>query len=525
MLNIDIYIMKKPSFLKNDILAGLVVFLVALPLCLGIALASGAPMFSGIIAGVIGGLCVGAISGSHTAVSGPAAGLIIIVVNAIQDLGAYDMFLTAVILAGLFQIILGICKAGIIGLYFPSNVIKGMLSAIGLILILKQIPHLLGVDKDAFGEEEFFQKDGATTFSYLLDALAEIHLGVLAAGLLSISILLIWDSKTIKQNTLLKQIPGALIAVVAAVILNVLLLNFAPSLAISGAHLVSLPSITSANDLSGLLVFPNLSVIGNKDVVICAITLAVVASLETLLSLEAADKLDPMKRSSPQNRELIAQGSGNILSGLIGGLPITAVIVRSSANINAGAKTKTATIVHGLFLTLAVLVFSKMLNYIPLASLAAILILVGYKLTKPMLYIQQYKLGWNQFIPFIVTIVAILFSDLLIGIIIGMAVGVFYILKANYEIPYYVSEETNQGDQKINIRLSEHVSFLNKPSLYAKLNELPSGSNITIDGSTTKTIDYDVLEMLHHYKRQSKEKGISLTLISIPEVETETDSH
>ena len=324
---------------------------------------------------------------------------------------------------------------------------------------------------------------------------------------------------------MLKQIPGALIAVVAAVILNVLLLNFAPSLAISGAHLVSLPSITSANDLSGLLVFPNLSVIGNKDVVICAITLAVVASLETLLSLEAADKLDPMKRSSPQNRELIAQGSGNILSGLIGGLPITAVIVRSSANINAGAKTKTATIVHGLFLTLAVLVFSKMLNYIPLASLAAILILVGYKLTKPMLYIQQYKLGWNQFIPFIVTIVAILFSDLLIGIIIGMAVGVFYILKANYEIPYYVSEETNQGDQKINIRLSEHVSFLNKPSLYAKLNELPSGSNITIDGSTTKTIDYDVLEMLHHYKRQSKEKGISLTLISIPEVETETDSH
>ena len=377
--------------LKNDIPAGLVVFFVALPLCLGIALASGAPLFSGIISGIIGGVVVGLLSGSQTSVSGPAAGLIIIVLTAISDLGSYEAFLLAVVFAGILQILFGLLKAGVISLFFPSNVIKGMLTAIGITLILKQIPHILGVDKDAFGEEEFFQSDGNTTFSYLLEAIGEIHVGGFLAGLLAILILIFWDSKWIKNNKVLKQIPGALLAIVAAVVLNNLYILFSPNLVISATHLVNLPSIKSFADLNGFLIFPDFSAIGNYKIYITAFTLAIVASLETLLSLSAVDKLDSLKRRSPQNKELLAQGVGNVFSGLLGGLPITAVIVRSSANINAGGKTKLSAIFHGVFLILAVLVFASIINKIPLSALSAILILVGYKLAKISVFVQQFK--------------------------------------------------------------------------------------------------------------------------------------
>ena len=509
--------------LKNDLPAGLVVFLVALPLCLGIALASGAPMLSGIIAGVIGGVVIGLLSGSHTSVSGPAAGLIIIVLSAITTLGSYEAFLLSLVLAGVIQLLLGLLKAGVISLYFPSNVIKGMLAAIGLTLILKQIPHFLGVDGDDFGEMEFFQKDGNTTFSYLADAFEDVNFGVMITGAISFAILLLWESKWVQRVNALKQIPGALVAVMFGVLTNLFYSFSLPNFAIAQSHLVTLPSFQSIGDIGDALVFPDFSAFSNYQVYITALTLAFVASLETLLSLEAVDKLDPQKRVTPQNRELMAQGAGNILSGLIGGLPITAVIVRSSANINAGSKTKISGVFHGILLVLAVLVFAKYINYIPLSSLAAILILVGFKLTKPALYMKQYKLGLDQFIPFIVTVVAIMMSDLLIGICIGMAVGIFYILKANYQIPYFQDKDTSDG--VVNIILSEHVSFLNKPSLQKMLSELPQKSKVVIDGSKSQTIDYDALDAIHRFKAIAKEKHIHLELKNIPDLEVQGDLH
>ncbi|MFM7024293.1 MAG: SulP family inorganic anion transporter [Flavobacteriales bacterium] len=527
--------MKNLAHIKNDIPSGLVVFLVALPLCLGIALASGAPLFSGIIAGIIGGLVIGSLSGSHTSVSGPAAGLIAIVVPAIKDLGSFEIFLVAVVLAGVLQLIFGLVKAGILSLYIPSSVIKGMLAAIGILLILKQTPHLLGVDKDAFGEEEFVQSDGNTTFSYLLEAIEQVHWGGLMAGAVAFAILIVWNSKAIQHNKVLKQIPSALLAVIAATLINVLYKSFFPELIISGNHLVQLPFFNDMEGFKKLFTFPDFSALGNLDVYIVGVTIAIVASLESLLSLEAADKLDPLNRKSPQNRELMAQGAGNIFSGLIGGLPLTAVIVRSSANISAGAKTKTSAIIHGILLLMAALVLSPILNQIPLAALAAILILIGYKLAKTSLFVSQYKLGWDQFIPFLVTVIAILFSDLLIGIGIGLAVGLLFILKTNlsklyiivkekYRIVYISSQEPNQH-KKIKIKLSEHVSFLNKAALFSKLNELPSHSKVIIDGSNSHSIDYDVLEMIYSFKKQAREKSISLTLENIPELGIQQDLH
>lgn len=514
--------MEKKSFLKNlkyDLPAGIVVFFVALPLCLGIALASGAPLFAGIIGGIIGGIIIGVISGSHTSVSGPAAGLIIIVITAIGDLGSYEAFLLAVVFAGVLQLIFGFLKAGIVSLFFPSNVIKGMLTAIGITLILKQIPHFLGVDKDAFGEEEFFQSDGNTTFSYLVKALGEVHWGGFIAGSAALIILLFWDSKWIKGNKVLSQIPGAVVAVIAAVGINQIYLKFTPELSISKTHLVNLPSINNWSDLQSYLLFPDFGAVKNIHVYITAFTLAVVASLETLLSLEAVDKLDAQKRRSPQNRELIAQGIGNIFSGLVGGLPITSVIVRSSANINSGAKTKSSAIMHGFLLLLAVLFLAPIINQIPLSALSAILILVGYKLAKVSLFVQQFKLGKEQFIPFIVTVVAILFSDLLIGISIGLVVGLLFILKANYNIPYFSTVDNSKSDNKIIIKLSEHISFLNKPSLFKKLTEIPENSNLVIDGSNTQTIDYDVLELIQSFNETAVDRKIKLELISIPSIE------
>lgn len=505
---------------KQDFPASIVVFLVALPLCLGIALASGVPLFSGLISGIIGGIVVGLFSKSQLSVSGPAAGLVVIVLNAVESLGSFEGFLAAAALAGAIQLVFGLLKMGIIGHYFPSSVIKGMLAAIGLILILKQIPHLVGFDSDAFGEMEFFQSDGSNTISYLLATVDHVYFGSLFVGLICLLLLIIWDRPIVKSNKVLKQVPGGVVAVVVGILLNLLLDAFFPDFAIHGDHMVSIPKIDAESSISDIFVFPDFSLMFDFNVIIVAFTLAIVASLETLLSIEAVDRIDPLKRRTSTNAELKAQGIGNIVSGLIGGLPITAVIVRSSANVDAGGKTKMSAVYHGILLLLAVVAFPGLMNMIPLAALAAILVLLGYKLTKPALYKQQFLNGRNQFIPFIVTVVAILFTDLLIGIIIGMAVGIFFILKENYKVPYhYHQEELDQeGNRLIKIRLSEHVSFLNKASLRLALENIKKGSNVVVDGTMSTEIDFDALEVIHNFKATAPERNISVQLINIPEI-------
>jgi MFS superfamily sulfate permease-like transporter len=506
------------AHLGKDIPAGLVVFFVALPLCLGISLASGAPLLAGVITGIVGGVLVAWLSGSQLSVSGPAAGLTVIVLNGIETLGAYESFLLAVVLAGAIQLVLGFMKAGVIGLYFPSSVIKGMLAAIGLILILKQIPHFLGADEDFFGEMNFFQPDGRNTFSELGFAFSHIELGALIIGVISLAVLLLWDNPTIKNNKFLKLVPGALVAVLLAIGLNVIFANFVPQLAVATTHLVNLPIINGVGGITSELRFPDLGAFANPSLYIVAFTIAIVASLETLLSVEAVDKLDPHKRRTPTNRELKAQGVGNMVAGLIGGLPMTAVIVRSSTNVAAGGQTKVSAFVHGLFLVLSVLLLAEFMNLIPLSALAAVLLVVGYKLTKPALYRAQFKLGHEQFIPFIVTVLAILFSDLLIGICIGLAVGVFYILKANYKSPYYYHREEHPEKEIIRIKLSENVSFLNKASIIMTLDHLPHNSHVIIDGENSEYIDYDVLEAIQEFKRTAHERNIMVEVLNVEEV-------
>ncbi|RNI22554.1 SulP family inorganic anion transporter [Rufibacter latericius] len=509
------------STVGKDLSAGLVVFLVALPLCLGISLASGAPLFAGLIAGVIGGLVVSWASGSQLSVSGPAAGLTVIVINGIQTLGSFEVFLLAVVLCGVFQIILGFLKAGIIGLYFPSSVIKGMLAAIGLILILKQIPHFLGADEDFLGDLNFLQSDGRNTFTEIGYAFSnKLQVGSLIVGVVSLAILILWERSFIQRNSILKLVPGALIAVIVAIGLNLLFQSSSPALAIADSHLVNLPEISGPASLLNELRFPDWAAITNSQVWVIGITLAIVASLESLLSVEAVDKLDPHKRRTPTNRELKAQGIGNVMSGLIGGIPLTAVIVRSSANVNAGGESKLSSFFHGVFLLLSILFLTNVLGLVPLAALAAVLLMVGFKLTKPVLYKTQWRLGMDQFLPFIITIVAILFTDLLKGISIGLVVGVFYILKANYKSPYFFKRENHEGQEKIHIKLSENVSFLNKASVALTLDHLPENSEVIIDGSQSTYIDYDVLEAIQNFRTVAHEKDIRLTLRDIPSVKT-----
>lgn len=499
------------QYLKNDLPAGLVVFLVAIPLCLGIALASGAPLFSGIIAGVVGGIIVALLSGSSLSVSGPAAGLTVIVLNAITKLGSYEVFLLAVVIAGALQIILGFMKAGIIAHYFPSSVIKGMLAAIGVILIRKQIGSALGYDTSSV-----VSMVSESAISPYLEWIHYIHPGATIISLISLIILIVWDRPFLKKYAIFKFIPSALIVVIAGVFINQVFTSYYPSLALDANKLVQLPIATSASGFLQLFTLPDFSAFSNYEVYVVAITITIIASLETLLSIEAADKLDPYKRNTPTNRELKAQGVGNLISGLIGGLPLTAVIVRTSANINSGGRTKLSAIVHGLLLFISVISIASILNLIPLACLAAILLVIGYKLAKVSLFKSMYKLGWEQFLPFILTIVAIQFSDLLKGIGFGMIVALFFILRNNYKRSHHYITEKDSESEKITIKLAEDVSFLNKGAIALTLRGLPDNSMVIIDGSGSHNIDLDVLEIINDFKETSKLKNITLELKNIP---------
>lgn len=504
------------NYWKNDLPSGIVVFLVALPLCLGIALASGAPLFSGIIAGIVGGIVVASVSGSALSVSGPAAGLTVIVINSIAQLGTYPTFLLAVVLAGVIQLILGYLKAGIIGHYFPSSVIKGMLAAIGLILIFKQIPHALGYDKDTEGDFYFFQVDGENTFSEIINSINHLSLGAILISFVSLAILILWERPVFKKYSFFKTVPAALVVVLLGVLINYILLMVNPELALVNGHLVKLPVAGSVGDFVNQFTLPDFTAISNPKVYVVAFTLAIVASLESLLSVEATDKLDPEKRNTPTNRELKAQGIGNVVSGLIGGLPVTAVIVRSSANVNAGGKTKLAAIIHGVLLLLSVILFAQVLNKIPLACLAAVLLVVGYKLAKVSLFKGMFKLGWDQFLPFIVTVVVILLTDLLKGISVGMAVSIFFILRNNYKRPYFFVRSEHQDGDIITLELAEDVTFINKGSVTLTLYHLPENSRVIIDGRRSKNIDLDVLEIIHTFNETAHLKNIEVQLISIP---------
>lgn len=484
------------KYLRDDLPASLVVFLVALPLCLGIALASGAPLFGGIIAGIVGGILVAFLSGSALSVSGPAAGLTVIVLNGITELGNYETFLLSVVLAGFIQLLLGYLKAGVIAYYFPSSVIKGMLAAIGIILILKQAPVAIG---------------------YIKGTNVQYQVGSLLIALVSIVILIIWDLPILKKFTFFKFVPGALIAVIVGVLLNNVFIIYFPDWALNVTQLVNLPKATSTNDFLNQFMLPDFTQLANYKVYVFAITIAIIASLETLLSTEAADKLDPFKRITPTNRELKAQGLGNIVSGFIGGLPMTAVIVRTSANINAGAKTKLSAILHGVLLLISVAFFASILNQIPLPCLAAVLLVVGYKLAKISLFKQMYKLGWEQFVPFIVTILAVQFSDLLKGISVGMIVAIFYILRTNYRRDYQIHQDSKSDGGSITITLSEHVTFINKGSIAQKLSQLPNDITLYIDGTHSHYIDLDVLEILHDFKESASLKNIEVQFKNIPQ--------
>ena len=500
--------------IKNDLPASIVVFFVALPLCLGIALASGAPLFSGLIAGIVGGIVVGSLSGSKIGVSGPAAGLAAIVLTAIGTLGGYQNFLVAVVLGGIIQLIFGFLKAGIIGYYFPSSVIKGMLTGIGIIIILKQIPHFFGYDADPEGDFAFFQVDGENTFSDIFKTLKYITPGSALIGFIGLGILILWEKLLTKKAKIFQLIQGPLVAVIVGIIFYTVTQSN-NTLAIAQSHLVSVPVPEDASSFFGQFSFPNFAVITNPDVWIVAFTIALVASLETLLCVEATDKLDPHKNVTPTNRELLAQGTGNILSGLIGGLPITQVIVRSSANIQSGGVSKMSAIIHGFFLLISVILIPKLLNMIPLSVLAAVLLVVGYKLAKPKLFKQMYDLGWKQWIPFTVTVLGIVFIDLLWGIGLGLAVGIVVILIKSFQNSHFLHiEDKSNGKHKIKMTFAEEVTFFNKGAILKELDSLPKDTYLELDVRKTRYLDNDIIEILEDFAFKAKERNIDIKLIS-----------
>ena len=502
------------KYLKNDVPSSIVVFFVALPLCLGIALASGAPLFSGVIAGIIGGIVVGALSGSQIGVSGPAAGLAAIVLTAIGALGGFENFLLAVVLGGIIQLVFGILKAGVIGYYFPSSVIKGMLTGIGIIIILKQIPHFFGYDPDPEGDFAFFQVDGKNTFSEIFETVNNISPGATLIAVIGLAILLLWDKILSKKGKIFKLIQGPLVAVAVGIIFYVLTKGN-DTLNISAEHLVSVPVPEDASSFFAQFSFPNFGAIGNPQIWITAFTIALVASLETLLCVEATDKLDPHKNVTPTNRELLAQGTGNIISGMIGGLPITQVIVRSSANIQSGGRTKLSAIIHGFLLLISVILIPRLLNMIPLSVLAAILFIVGYKLAKPALFKTMYNLGWKQSIPFFVTVLGIIFTDLLVGIGLGLGVGIIVILLKSYQNSHFLHiEDKSNGKHKIKMTLAEEVTFFNKGAILKELESLPRDTDLQLNLINTRYLDNDIIEILDDFLFKAKERNIDIKLVS-----------
>lgn len=506
------------SFMKTDTLSGLVVFLVALPLCLGIAVASGAPPFAGIITGVIGGIVVGFLSNSNLSVSGPAAGLIAIILAAVTNLG-YETFLLAVVLAGVFQLILGFAKAGSISSYFPSGVIEGMLTAIGIIIIKKELPHAIGYDKGHEGDfysYELLDKADQGFFGEIIHSFNYAHNGIILVTLVSLAILVAFNKVAFLKK--IKAIPGALIVVVVGILINEFFRITNSPLLISEEHLVKLPTASSLSEFFTQFSFPNFAGFTNPTVWVTAATIAAVASIETLLCLEAGDKMDPLKRYSSANTELKAQGIGNILAGLIGGIPMTSVIVRTSANVNAGGRTKFSAIAHGVFLLLAVVLIPSLLNKIPMACLAAILIMIGLKLASPKVFKHMWDAGKFQFIPFIVTAIAVVAIDLLKGVGIGLVVSIFFILRGNMKLAYFFKKEEHQEGETITIDLAQEVSFLNKAAIKQTLSHLPNNCKLIINAANTVYIDYDVLELLKDFMNfGSKDKHITVELQNFKE--------
>ncbi len=484
--------------LKSDFASGLVVFLVALPLCLGIAMASGAPLFSGIIAGVIGGIVVGYLSKSHLSVSGPAAGLTAIMLTGLTDVGTFNAVLTAVLIAGFIQLALGFIKAGSISNYFPTNVIEGMLAGIGIIIILKQLPHAVGYDSDFEGDQAFMEMDGGNTISTLLGALNYVQLGSIVITLVSLAILISWDKVPALKK--LKLVPGALVAVILGVVLNEIFVSSGSSLAIQKQHLVSLPVPTSFDEFKAILVAPDFTAFSNSKVWVLGATIAIVASIETLLCIEAADRMDKQKRYTDTNVELKAQGIGNIISSLLGGLPMTSVVVRTSANNNAGAKSKMSTIIHGFLLLICVVTIPVVLNKIPLATLAAVLLLVGYKLAKPSTVKHFWEKGKYQFIPFAATVIGVVFTDLLKGVALGIAISIIFVLKGNLKRAYHFRKEQYEDGDVIHIDLAQEVSFLNKAAIKSTLAEIPENSKVVINAADTVYIAHDILDLIREFK-------------------------
>lgn len=493
--------------IRADFSAGVVVFLVALPLCLGIALASGAPLFSGVIAGIVGGTVVALASGSQVSVCGPAAGLAVIVATAIAELGSFPAFLAAVVLAGLLQILMGILRLGAIADYVPNAVIKGMLAGIGTVIVLKQIPHALGRDLDYEGDFAFFEKTGANTLSDIAHAVVSASPGAILISLASLAVLLLWERPEIKKIRWLGALPGPLVAVLLGIGLNAVFLWISPHFAVTeDEHLVRLPVVANLGEFLAQFTYPDWSAFTRPEVLPVAATLAIVASIETLLSIEAADRLDPYKRITPTNRELVAQGFGNLISGLIGGLPMTSVVVRTSANIYAGAQTKRASLIHGFLLLVAALTIPAWLNRTPLASLAAILLLIGYKLAKPSLFRAMWQAGTNQFLPFVVTVLAIVFTDLLKGVLIGIAVGVFFVIRANQRQPFSVVTQDNYWL----IRFNKDATFVNKAQLRKILREIPDAANVILDASRPLYLDKDILEVIEEFRQQAYFRGVQV---------------
>ena len=513
------------TYIKNDLPASIVVFFVALPLCLGIALASGAPLFSGLIAGIVGGIVVGSLSGSKIGVSGPAAGLAAIVLTAIGSLGGYQNFLLAVVLGGIIQLLFGVLRAGVIGYYFPSSVIKGMLTGIGIIIFLKQIPHFFGYDADPEGDFAFQQLDGENTFTELFQAVKQISLGSTITGVIGLGILLLWSNYLVKKAKIFQLIQGPLVAVVVGIIYYIATQGN-EKFGIDKEHLVSVPVPENLDMFLGQFSFPNFGMITSPDIWIVAFTIALVASLETLLCVEATDKLDPHKNVTPTNRELLAQGTGNIISGLIGGLPITQVIVRSSANIQSGGRTKMSAIIHGFFLLISIILIPTLLNKIPLSVLAAVLLIVGYKLANPLLFKKIYQNGWNQFLPFIITVLGIVFFDLLKGIGLGLAVGIVIILIKSFQNSHFLHiEGEDVDDGKIKMTLAEEVTFFNKGAILKELDNLPNDTYLELDVRKTRYLDHDIIEILEDFVIKARERNIQIKLYSEKGIIENPDSY